>query len=227
MISDIFITNKYSSWYFNIIDNARNRITVGYSEKHHIIPRAAGGSDDNDNIVKLTAKEHFVCHLLLTKCTSGEIRYKMVCAVNKMLMINRNQERYVPTSTQYQRIREEFANVHSENMTGRFTGSKHHSFGKSRSVEYKGKISNSLLGRTPIRKQCEHCHKEVSPGPYKKYHGEKCRENKNITLVDLNSRNKVKKNLCVHCDRLIEAGAYGRWHGDNCKLLKVQQNGKN
>lgn len=227
MTNSIFVKNKYSTWYFNIVDAARNRITSGYVEKHHVIPRSAGGPNDSSNIISLTAREHFICHLLLTKCTYGEIKYKMICAVNKMLSINDKQERYIPTSYRYQQIREEFAKVHSAYMSGKFVGENHHSFGKVRSIEYREKISNSLLGRVPTKKKCEHCFKELAPGPYKKYHGDKCKENKNITLSNLISRKKVKKNLCVHCKRLIEAGAYARWHGDNCKSLTEHKNGKN
>jgi len=40
---------------------------VGYFEKHHIIPKCMGGSDSPDNIVALTAREHFVAHQLLVK----------------------------------------------------------------------------------------------------------------------------------------------------------------
>lgn len=38
-----------------------------YVECHHIVPRAEGGSDENDNLVNLTAREHFIAHLLLAK----------------------------------------------------------------------------------------------------------------------------------------------------------------
>lgn len=38
----------------------------GY-EIHHIIPKCVGGSDSNYNLVKLTYREHFIAHLLLTK----------------------------------------------------------------------------------------------------------------------------------------------------------------
>jgi Straboviridae homing endonuclease len=37
-----------------------------YYENHHIIPRCLGGLDVKENLVLLTAKEHFVCHKLLT-----------------------------------------------------------------------------------------------------------------------------------------------------------------
>lgn len=38
-----------------------------YGEWHHIVPRAEGGSDDASNLVKLTAREHYIAHLLLAK----------------------------------------------------------------------------------------------------------------------------------------------------------------
>ena len=39
----------------------------GYYEKHHIVPKCMGGSDDVENFVLFTAKEHYIAHLLLTK----------------------------------------------------------------------------------------------------------------------------------------------------------------
>ena len=39
----------------------------GYSEIHHIIPKSLGGKDSKDNLVKLSAKEHFIAHRLLAK----------------------------------------------------------------------------------------------------------------------------------------------------------------
>lgn len=45
-----------------------NRSTaVCYVEFHHITPRCIGGDDSNSNVVCLTAREHFIAHLLLTK----------------------------------------------------------------------------------------------------------------------------------------------------------------
>ena len=37
----------------------------GYSERHHILPRSMGGSDDLDNLVYLSARAHFIAHWLL------------------------------------------------------------------------------------------------------------------------------------------------------------------
>ena len=38
-----------------------------YCEKHHIIPRCLGGSNDKTNLINLTAREHYVAHCLLVK----------------------------------------------------------------------------------------------------------------------------------------------------------------
>jgi len=79
----IFIANKYTRIYYKIIDRAKCRVLpVGtYKEKHHIIPRSMGGNNCVDNLVELTAKEHFVCHKLLIKMTEGVSRGKMAFAL--------------------------------------------------------------------------------------------------------------------------------------------------
>ena len=81
-MSDIFINNKYTRWYYNIITNVQSRTLQFdvYTEKHHIIPKSLGGSNDKSNLVKLLPKEHFACHRLLTKMTEGDARRKMCYA---------------------------------------------------------------------------------------------------------------------------------------------------
>lgn len=64
--------NWYRKVYFQIIDRARlrgldkNKIDF-YVEIHHILPKCLGGTDENDNLVALTYREHIVCHKLLCK----------------------------------------------------------------------------------------------------------------------------------------------------------------
>jgi len=80
-MSAVYLQNKYSRWYNNIIDRARSRTITGYRERHHIIPRSLGGNNSPHNLVDLTAREHFICHLLLTRMTTNEARKKMVLSV--------------------------------------------------------------------------------------------------------------------------------------------------
>jgi hypothetical protein len=76
-----FIYNKYTRIYYNIIDRAKLRQLSVYVENHHIIPRSLGGDNSADNLVALTAREHFICHLLLTRMTQGQHKRKMISAV--------------------------------------------------------------------------------------------------------------------------------------------------
>lgn len=61
----------YSAIYARLIKRAENRSLNGYSERHHVIPRCLGGSDDLSNIVRLTPEEHYVAHQLLVKMNQG------------------------------------------------------------------------------------------------------------------------------------------------------------
>ena len=73
---------NYEKIYFNLIDKARNRKLEGYREKHHIIPRCAGGTDEPHNLIELTPEEHFVAHQLLLKMFIGtqlEFKFAKAC----------------------------------------------------------------------------------------------------------------------------------------------------
>jgi len=57
----------YKKLYTRIINRRKQYPFSGYIEKHHVIPRSLGGSDALNNLVNLNAREHFICHYLLTK----------------------------------------------------------------------------------------------------------------------------------------------------------------
>jgi hypothetical protein len=64
----MFNESKYTRWYYSIVESARCQPNRGsYTEKHHIIPRCMGGTNEKSNLVNLTYREHFICHWLLTK----------------------------------------------------------------------------------------------------------------------------------------------------------------
>lgn len=82
----------------------------GYTEIHHIIPRCVGGDDSKDNLVKLSAREHFICHILLTKIYKNTKDYfKLLNAAIYMGSVNNlNEGRYI-NSRLYKTVREEFS----------------------------------------------------------------------------------------------------------------------
>ena len=142
------LTNKYSKIYYAIISSAKQRINTGYTETHHIIPQSLGGSNDKNNLVELSAREHFICHWLLIKMTEGEDKGKMLYALNGMKAENKYQERYHTkiTARVYEKYRIEHAENHSKRMKGRLAPNK----GKSMSDEQKQLLREIAL-RRPAR----------------------------------------------------------------------------
>ena len=130
--SSMFEYNKYFKWYINLIN--RNQEIDGYVEVHHIIPKSLGGSDNADNLIRLTAREHFIAHLLLAKCTKGTAKSKMSYALWNMV----NRDNGARTSSRmYTIIRE----THSKFLGEFFKGQDNPMFGKEHSGETKKKIS--------------------------------------------------------------------------------------
>ena len=130
--SDHFLLNKYHTWYSNIISKAqargiKSRIDALERfnlkvERHHIIPRALGGTNDEANLVFVTLKEHFVCHWLLTKMTENTLRAKMLYALNGMKRVSKNHtDRYSNKTTArvYEYIKPLIVKQHSEFMRGK------------------------------------------------------------------------------------------------------------
>lgn len=93
----MFLKNKYTKLYFKIINNAKKQFRLkddNYFELHHIIPRSFGGNNYKKNLVLLTPKEHFICHLLLTKSVTNNYINKAKSAFNIMTISSDNQKRY-------------------------------------------------------------------------------------------------------------------------------------
>lgn len=82
---------NYLTHYNKLITKARNRILNEYCEKHHIIPKCIGGNNDPNNIVNLTAEEHFIAHLLLIKIYPDNI--KILYAFQMMNVSCKNHKR--------------------------------------------------------------------------------------------------------------------------------------
>lgn len=125
---------NYRNMYNRIINNAINEKDLrinGYYEKHHILPKSLGGNKEN-NLVKLTAKEHFICHWLLVKMyNKGTIeRNKMLFAFWRMKSNpNNNGKRYI-NSRAYEKLRIEYSEILSKKMKILQIGENNSNFGK-------------------------------------------------------------------------------------------------
>jgi hypothetical protein len=93
------------SVYNQIISRAKslNRTRKnGRFEKHHIIPRCKGGTDDKENLVLLTPKEHYICHHILHKHYSDD---KYLFLAYHLMTFSNKQNLQKITAKQYEELR--------------------------------------------------------------------------------------------------------------------------
>ena len=101
--------------FINNILQTRGRFACGdeYHERHHIIPRCKNGLDDDDNLIDLFAREHFIAHKLLAEENMGDDQ--LVHAYMLMAFVkDKNQKRYELTSDEYEEARK----IHSQRFSG-------------------------------------------------------------------------------------------------------------
>ena len=109
-------------------------------EKHHIIPRCMGGTDDSENITVLTYREHYIAHWLLCKIHANHvgINYAFLCMLRKQPTGKR-----LITSKIYDTIKRNYTQFKRWH-------SKIYNPGKSINSRLKAKERMSDLKRNPI-----------------------------------------------------------------------------
>ena len=111
---------NYRKVYNQLIDNAKAQHIDGYYETHHIVPKAEGGSDDNTNLVKLTARQHYIAHLLLAKIYDD---CAMHCALTMMKSKTKSMNRnFRFNSRLYEKMKMKWSTFMSERMRGNTNG---------------------------------------------------------------------------------------------------------
>jgi hypothetical protein len=84
--------SKYKKKYDDLIAFRIANPYEGYTESHHIIPKCMGGPDIKSNKVRLSAREHYIAHLMLVKIYPKE--YGLIKAANMMCIFSKtNPER--------------------------------------------------------------------------------------------------------------------------------------
>ena len=148
------IQNKYKQWHDNIIAKAKNRTLISYKERHHILPRCLGGKDNQENLVELTAREHFIVHMLLCKFTKGEAKRSMLYAFKCMCYYKKDGRDYKINSRIAQKLRSElkFSKEHKINLSLVKKGKPSNKKGKKASNKTKLKIKIALTGKKHSQK---------------------------------------------------------------------------
>lgn len=200
----MFLENKYSKWYFSIIEKSkdsnrkklkRNHKDYVYYESHHVIPKSFGGNEK----VLLTAKEHFICHLLLCRMLEGTNKHKMINALIKMSFSkSKGQERY--TSRTFSLVRKLIAQKNSETFKGKKKTEKTRNNMKGRSGAYKRTKEHIISSSMAQKKRFQN-----SPGTFT---GKKFTEEMKI------KRNKTRKERGIIPSF---TGKGTKWYNDGSK----------
>jgi len=151
-----------------------------YYELHHILPKCLGGTNEKENLILLTFREHFIAHLLLTKMYEGETKRKMCFAFWRICHKNKSSERIL-SSTQY-----EYAKKLS-------TEAK---IGQKRSEETKRKISIGHKGKI-ITEETRKKLSEINKGKKKNKHTKE-------TKIKISIANKGKKRTIEQTKKMSE-----------------------
>lgn len=112
---------NYKRIYNELISNRKQNLVEGYGESHHIIPKCLNGTDEKENIVKLTAREHFIAHALLCKIYPKEnkLLFAFNCMYNGWGKKQNLKRDYKINSKLYEMLRKRLANLISEQNKGR------------------------------------------------------------------------------------------------------------
>jgi len=66
---------SYIGRYERFIASLKHQDVNGAFEMHHIVPRSMGGSDDKNNLIKLTPRQHYIAHWILWKIHKGKMAH--------------------------------------------------------------------------------------------------------------------------------------------------------
>ena len=228
----------YKKIYDNLIQDAINNPKLDdYKEKHHIVPICMGGSDDLLNLVKLTARQHYLAHWLLYKIHKTS---SLVHAWHSMSRIGVGQEKRSVNAHLFEYCKKERSKILSEKTKGKgnnFYGKMHtdktrkiiseKNLGK-KTISEKGMISwiekvakkpSSSLQKSKLSERNKNYLTIQNKNTLKKLyiHRKKLSEYDSDTWVHPKKISPDKKDQCIHCGMSSTKGNIIRWHNDKCK----------
>ncbi len=156
--------NKYARWYRSIVTNPDASAT--YTETHHIVPMSMGGLDEASNRVCLSARQHFVAHLLLTKAVPRKWLPQAWAALRAMALMRLPGRDFTVTSRLYEKLRKIHAEATSKRMKLLWQTHEHrHKMLASRSTEQRRADALKAIAKPEVKAKREAAY--ARRGPHK------------------------------------------------------------
>ena len=214
----MFKDNKYTRKYYQLIERARENIPEVY-EEHHIIPRCLGGDDNTENLVRLSYRQHYVAHVLLTKMHDSK---KLINALWQMSFMNKkkhfNSRMYDYAKTLYvesisgenhwaksaefrKRVSESWTAERKASFKQKVCGKKHWTAG--RDMSRASEIMRRGIDQEKARESARHLFTTRNP----------------MKLPEIAAKHKKPKErvTCPYCKKIGGKPVMMRYHFENCK----------
>jgi hypothetical protein len=135
---------NYQKTYSSLIAKAQARTAlIGYKERHHILPRSMGGTDDASNLVNLTAREHFIAHYLLAKIHGGSQWYSVIVMKGNSKDVNSRLYEFAriqhSKATSARQTGMKYSEAHRKAVSASMTPEVRAKIGAANSIALKGK----------------------------------------------------------------------------------------
>ena len=197
---------NYKKHYNALIERARTRNLDCYTERHHVIPRCMGGSDEKDNLVRLTPEEHYLAHLLLVKIYPLE--NKLVLAARYMTVDKDNKR---SNNKMYGWLRRKFIEI--PRPCAEETKEKISRVKKSKKMKHTEESKEKMRQASLSQKTTDEKRRKCSIAGKKAKGILKTEEHKKSLSLAALSRPRV---TCEHCGKNVTKNMYARWHGEKC-----------
>lgn len=233
--------NYYKIYEDLILEAKTNPKLDDYKESHHIIPCCMGGDDSKENLVLLTARQHYLAHWLLYKMYKTS---SLVHAWHSMSRIGVGQGDRSINSHLFEYCKKERSKI----LSIQYSGEGNNFYGKRHSAETKQKLSNIHSGKNyRTEKQISDWVEMVAKKPKSNEHREKIGRKGLRMLQNVHTKEIIRvpisddrfncsdwvnprklkperKYKCSYCDTATTASNVKRWHNDNCKRKPQNEN---
>ena len=195
----------YKKIYNQLVAKAQSRDSISEkTEIHHIVPRCMGGSDESENLVVLSLREHFIAHLLLSEMYGGKLTYAFYLMSKREGCTNRK----------YEHLREDFISaIKNDKERGKKISKSLTGVSKSEEHKenYRKSRANGVGWICPEHKK--QAQKETMKGEGNPMWGRTHGENARKIISEVNKQQIT----CPHCGKVGGIAIMKRWHFDNCK----------
>ena len=225
---------NYLKIYNNIIERAKSDLRVKggsvYYEMHHIIPKCLGENNSKENLVLLTAREHFIAHKLLSLIYPGN--ESLLYTVWMMSVSKNNSKRdYKVSSREYERYKIIHIELVSKTHSGKTVTEESRkkmsksATGRKMSLESKMKRSEGGRGKPKSKEHCENLSKSATGRIMSKEAVDKMKNSltgrtmsKESVLKGIETKKNKPVIYCPYCDVYSKNESnMKRFHFENCK----------